>query len=304
MEASRNKNPIKMGDHDSIRDAELEEEDNKFSYHLLDGSAEEEEENYGKLGQDADGTSPMVTRSKRYKKEEDKLPNWLNEINLIQSYDKPELLSTPISQIFPCVACNIHKKINGPQTWVPIFLRKSGITSWELFNADFDDLGHVLEWVGDKGLRNLWGLYYQFLDDDSIKRIHGTRIEGDSALQKSEMGNENTTPFEKASSTFSDDTMATSTIVSSRGNENPTVSSTCDMDDKYELNLLAAVSKHREDILRLFWAGTVSGKSTIPPKMLRKVRAVNMASMTQANSITAQAGRKKPLCKEVEGTRK
>jgi hypothetical protein len=69
------------------------------------------------------------------------------------------------------------------------------------------------------------------------------------------------------------------------------VSSTRDMDDEYELNLLATVSKHQEDILRLFRAGTVSGKSTIPPKMLRKVRAANMASMTQANSITAWAGR-------------
>ncbi len=42
--------------------------------------------------------------------------------------------------------------------------------------------------------------------------------------------------------------------------------------------------------MRLFQAGTVSGKSTIPPKMLRKVRASNMASMTRANSITARAG--------------
>jgi hypothetical protein len=187
----------------------------------------------------------MVTRSKHYKKEEDELPNWLNEINLIQSYDKPELLSTPISQIFPCVACNNHKKINNPQTWVPIFLQKFGITSWELFDADFDKLGHVLEWDGDKGLGNLWGLYYRFPANDSIKHIHGTCIERDPALQKSEMGNKNTTPFEKASSTFSVDTTATSTIVSLRGNENPTVSSTRDMDDEYELNLLAAVSKHR-----------------------------------------------------------
>ncbi len=222
-EASRNKNPIKTGDHDSIRNAETEEEDKEFSYHLSDGSAKEEGEDYGELGQDADGTSPMATRSKRYQKEEDKLPNWLNEINLIRSYDKPELLSTPISQIFPCVACN-------------------GITSWELFDADFDELGHVLEWDGDEGLGNLWGLYYRFPDDDSIKRIHGTRIEGDPALQKSEIGNKNTTPLEKASSTFSDNTMATSTIVSLRGNENPTVSSTRDMDDEYKLNLLAAVS--------------------------------------------------------------
>ncbi len=67
-EASLNKNPIKMGDHDSIRDAELKEEDEEFSYHSSDGSAEEGGEDYGKLGKDADGTSPMATRSKRYKK--------------------------------------------------------------------------------------------------------------------------------------------------------------------------------------------------------------------------------------------
>jgi hypothetical protein len=57
-----------MGDHDSICDAELEEEDKEFSYHSSAGSAKEEGEDYGKLGQDADGTSPMATRSKRYEK--------------------------------------------------------------------------------------------------------------------------------------------------------------------------------------------------------------------------------------------
>ncbi len=45
-EASRNKNPIRMGDHGSICDAELEEEDKEFRYHLSDGSAEEEGEDY------------------------------------------------------------------------------------------------------------------------------------------------------------------------------------------------------------------------------------------------------------------
>jgi hypothetical protein len=157
-EASQNKNPIKMGDLNSICDAESEEEDKEFSYHLSNVSAKEEGEDYSKLGQDTDGASPMATRSKRYKKEEDELPNWLNKINLIQLYDKQELLSAPISLIFPCVACNNHKKINNSQTWVPIFLWKSGITIWELYDADFDELGHVLEWDGDEGLGNLWGL--------------------------------------------------------------------------------------------------------------------------------------------------
>jgi hypothetical protein len=60
--------------------------------------------------------------------------------------------------------------------------------------------------------------------------------------------------------------------------------------DEYEFNLLATIAKHREDILQLFQAGTGSGKRNIPPKMLRKVRAANMASMTQANSLIACVG--------------
>jgi hypothetical protein len=74
---------VKLGDEDSICDAEYDEEDEEFSYHSLDGSAKEEGENHGKLGQDADGSSPMVTRSKQDAKKQDELLNWLNEINLI-----------------------------------------------------------------------------------------------------------------------------------------------------------------------------------------------------------------------------
>jgi hypothetical protein len=134
------------------------------------------------------------------------------------------------------------------------------------------------------------GLYYQFPNADSIKRIYGTCMDEDPALQKSELWNENATLLGKSFSSPSDAATATSTIVSLVDNKNPTLSSTRVM-DKYESNLLAAIAKHREDILRLFWAGTGSGKSTIPPKMLRKVRAANMALMTQANSLIAHVGR-------------
>jgi hypothetical protein len=149
---------IKLGDDNSICNAESDEEDKEFSYHLSDGSAKEEGEDHGKLGQDADGSSPMATRSKQDAKKQDKLPNCLNEINLIRSYDKPELLSALINQNFPCIACSNHKNISDPQTWVLIFLRKSRTTSWELFDTDFNEIGHVLEWDGDEGLGNLWGV--------------------------------------------------------------------------------------------------------------------------------------------------
>jgi hypothetical protein len=92
-EASRNKDShnkgndniavIELGHDNSICNAESDEEDKEFSYHSLDGSAEEDGEDHGKLGQDADGSSPMATRSKQDAKKQDELPNWLNEINLI-----------------------------------------------------------------------------------------------------------------------------------------------------------------------------------------------------------------------------
>jgi hypothetical protein len=67
------------------------------------------------------------------------------------------------------------------------------LRSWNelqaLFDVNFDKLGHVLEWDGNKGLGNLWGLYYQFPDADSIKHIYGTQMDEDPALQKSGLWN-------------------------------------------------------------------------------------------------------------------
>ena len=56
------------------------------------------------------------------------LPNRQYEIKHIKPYDKAELISVLTNQIFPCIACNNHKNISDPSTWVPVFLRKAGIT--------------------------------------------------------------------------------------------------------------------------------------------------------------------------------
>jgi hypothetical protein len=140
--------------------ADSDEDDKDFNYHSSDGSAEEDGEHQDKFGQHADGTSLMVTEYRHNTNHEDALPNWHNEANRIRAFAKPELLSAPINQIFPCVACLNHKNIKDPLTWVPVFLRKSGNTSWEVFDKDFDDLGYGFEWDGNEGLGNLWGLYF------------------------------------------------------------------------------------------------------------------------------------------------
>ncbi len=62
--------------------------------------------------------------------------------------------------------------------------------------------------------------------------------------------------------------------------------------NKQTSDLQLALIKHRDDILRLLWAGTGSGKHTIPPKMLTKVQVANMKTMNKANSSIGCAGGK------------
>ncbi len=81
-------------------------EDEDFSYHLSDGLAEEEIDEHGELGADAVGMSPLVTSASSKVGKVDDLPNWLQEINRNQTYDKTDLLAALVTQIFPCIACS------------------------------------------------------------------------------------------------------------------------------------------------------------------------------------------------------
>jgi hypothetical protein len=130
---------------EGICKADSDEDDKDFSYHSSDSLAEEDGEHQDNFGQHADGTSPMATEYGHNTNHEDALPNWHNKVNRIRAFAKPELLFAPINQIFPCVACLNHKNINDPLTWVPVFLRMSGNTSWEVFDKDFDALGYGFE---------------------------------------------------------------------------------------------------------------------------------------------------------------
>ena len=89
---------------------------------------------------------------------------WKKEVESRGTFDITDLLAEPINRMFPCVACNDQKKIQDKSTWVPAFLRRSSATTWDVLNVDFHYMVHDLELEGDDGLKNLWGLYYKFLD--------------------------------------------------------------------------------------------------------------------------------------------
>jgi hypothetical protein len=128
-------------------------------------------------------------------------------------------------------------------------------------------------------------------------------MDEDPALQKSELQNKNAIPLEKGFSSPSDAITATSTIVSSVDNENPTLSSTL-VTDEYESGLLAAITKHWEDILQIFWAGNGSGKSTIPPNYAPQSPGCEYDFYDSGKLSHSLCRWNETLFKKVEGTRK
>jgi hypothetical protein len=107
-----------------------DDDDGDFTCHSSDGSDEDDENGNEVLGNGADCASPtMSTCGKDGQSfiggQLDHLPDWLHEIET-NTYDASLLLSAPITQVFPCVAC---KNIDNPTTWITIFLRKTSNTT-------------------------------------------------------------------------------------------------------------------------------------------------------------------------------
>jgi hypothetical protein len=105
--------------------------------HSSEGLAKEGVDDKEECGQEAIGTSPIakvgdIDGSKCNTGQLDNFLTWLHKINYYWTYDKAELLSALINQIFPCITCNNHRNIDNLTTWVPVFLCKSGNTTWEI----------------------------------------------------------------------------------------------------------------------------------------------------------------------------
>jgi hypothetical protein len=144
-----------------------DKDDDSFSFHESETSSDNEDER--ELGKEAWGISPLsMGRFKPDDASEVKKFEWLNEIDIGGTYDKEELLAASTDQIFPCIVCNDHHNIH-TSTWAPAFLHKSSGTTWDIFDVEFDQTLHKLDWSGDEGLKNLWGLYFKYPDAQFIK---------------------------------------------------------------------------------------------------------------------------------------
>jgi hypothetical protein len=240
----------------------------------------------------------------------DNQPNWLHEINNNQMYEKADLLDALVNQIFPCIVCSSHNNIDDLATWIPIFLWKLGSTTWEVFDAGFEEMYLELEWDGDEGLGNVWGLFYRCPGAESIQCIQVTQMEEDPSLRNVMLRKELAVSLGNAFSVCAakttipqapGDAIAMAAMVSSHITSSipriTTISVTQTV-DKHNAKLQAALDKHQDDILCLLQTGNYSGKPIISPKMLHKIWVANMTTMTKTNLLTARLGGKSlTMCK-------
>ncbi len=301
-------------DNNNFYGREYDNTNEDFSYHSSDGSDKDDAGYDCSLGNGMEGMSPPATAYSRDGQfplggQVEDLPDWLHEMDTNQIYDASHLLAAPITQVFPCVACNDYSNINNPTSWIPVFLRKSGKTTWEVFDKNCGEVGPELEWDGNEGLKHFWGVYYRCPDSAYIQCFQAARTAKNPSLPSATLLHAIASPLDKVfdGGLAKDDAAATSTTCSSTSPGSvlvyPVLSGAKDtaMPDarppfslgKCNDDLQAALNKHRDDVLCLLRTGTATCKNAIPQKMLLKIRGVNMTTMVQINDLIARAGGKK-----------
>jgi hypothetical protein len=266
-------------------------------YEASDGKGKEE------LGKGASGCSPLLMgRSEPNDAFEEEPFNLLKEIDSRGTYDKKDLLVESTNQTFPCIACNDHKNILDPSTWVPAFLRKSSTTTWDVFDVNFDQTVHNLEWNGDEGLENLWGLYYKCPDAQFIRSLKSNcKTSATPSLEEGKMkdtikatndGPQGCHKFHRPHPISDDATTAAFTFSSLITSLTPgtNTSSSTDALIKCNANFQKALEKHQEDILCLIRKCATSGTPAIPKNMVGKVWEANLATMKSINKEALHHG--------------
>jgi hypothetical protein len=153
--------------------------------------------------------------------------------------------------------------------------------TWDVLNVDFDHVVHDLEWDGDSGLENLWGLYYKFPDAQFIQSFKPLSTTKEYMVTDAHPITDDATT---AATTFS--SSMTSLIPGT------TTSSSTDALIEYNQDFQNALEKHRDNTLCLIRKSALHGKPAIPTKMIGKIREANLATMTFINKEASCHGGK------------
>jgi hypothetical protein len=162
-----------------LRGHDIDDKGN-LSYHSSNGSEKDDSIGNLSLGNGMEGISPPANARNTagqslLVRQNDDLLDWLQKMIDNQAYRLSHLLSAPVPKCFPCIACKNRINVNDPHGWIFVFSRKSGTTTWDVFDIFFEEIGSDADWEGDDGLQNMWDQYYMCPNPARIQFLQATR---------------------------------------------------------------------------------------------------------------------------------
>ena len=126
-----------------------------------------------KEGLDKDGSFVCTPRWVGGKSIDDDTPSYNRWLELIdereEAVDISEISNARVNKVFPIIYCTNNKDITDDSNWAPCILRKVRKEQYEILDTNEDiKVGEDLDWNGDDGLTNDWGMYYKYPSDTFI----------------------------------------------------------------------------------------------------------------------------------------
>ena len=116
--------------------------------------------------------------------------------------EKEELQTVKNGHSFPIAYCNDTTDTTNPSNFMPMILKKIKQDKFQLYHHDLSDLlDNVIDWDGDNGLANTWGIYHKYPDDNFLLAIGMNdvpmslpNLSDDGVEQGNSFGNQATLP--------------------------------------------------------------------------------------------------------------
>ena len=102
---------------------------------------------------------------------------WEDMVNEISfKITKEYISSMKMHEKIPILNCINVKDISKMESYVPAVLKKIDITMWEIWDENEDKILNTIEFDGDEGLNNSWGLYLKQPNVDWCRYYQGLRM--------------------------------------------------------------------------------------------------------------------------------
>ena len=159
-----------------------------------------------------------------------------------------------------------------------------------------------MEWDGNDGLQKMWDQYYMCPNPTCIRFLQAMRDATTRITPKTMPCWAPHAPYDKVPNgglvqedANTTDTACNSTLLS--GNRAANISHMKDIimllaQHECHTDLQVALDKHRDDVLCLLQTKSPANQGVIPPKLLTKIRAMNMVTMVHINDSISRAGGK------------